>query len=77
MNNHIGKPVSEVNEGKTQRTKWDERIKWQALKNSRKGRLTSRLGYKTSFAGRRIFHWKGKKREGGRQKPERRAKEKK
>lgn len=38
MNNHIGKPVSEVKEGKTQRTRWDERIKWQALKNFRKGK---------------------------------------
>lgn len=34
MNNHTGKPVSEVNEGKTQRTKRDKRMKWQALENN-------------------------------------------
>lgn len=37
-NHHIGNPVSEVNERKTQRTKEDKRTKWQALKNFPKGK---------------------------------------
>lgn len=56
MNNHIGKPVSEVKEGKTT-NQMRRTYKMTSFKEfPQRERLTSRLGYKTSFAGRRIFH---------------------